>query len=86
MTSQASTAVVLSTIVINTVISGSLAQVWGMINGLQLIVHLPSMNIDFPENAMGVTENILSVATFDIPYLDLETITGLEPKEEIIPF
>ena len=44
------------------------------------------MNIDFPENAMGVTENILSVATFDIPYLDLETITGLEPKEEIIPF
>ena len=44
------------------------------------------MNIDFPENAMGVTENILSVATFDIPYLDLETITGLEPKKEIVPF
>ena len=57
--------------------SGSLNQVWGMINGLQLIVHLPAVNVNFPTNVMVVSEEILKVATFDIPFLDTQNITTL---------
>ena len=68
---QASTAVVASTMVLQTLMAGTLAQVWGMINGLQLVVHLPLINVFFPQNAFIIVDKILMVATFDIPYLDL---------------
>ena len=55
--------------------AGTLAQVWGMINGLQIIVHFPAINLAFPENAMMVVQEILKIATFDIPYFDTASIS-----------
>jgi hypothetical protein len=45
-----------------------------MINGMQFIIHLPTLNVAFPANAFLIIEKILLVATFDIPYLSMETI------------
>ena len=38
----------------NFLLSGSLNQLWGMINGLQVIVHFPLLGIKFPANALQV--------------------------------
>jgi len=64
-------------VILQTVVSGCLAQIWGMINGMNFILHIPALNIDFPSNAFVIIEKILMVATFDIPYLNMETIGAL---------
>lgn len=72
---QAATVVaVVGSAIMQTVMAGCLAQVWGMINGMQFIIHLPALNVAFPANAFLIIEKILLVATFDIPYLSMETI------------
>ena len=50
----------------NMFLSGSLNQVWGMINNLQMIIHAPLINIQFPGNAFMLYEVMIPVATFDI--------------------
>ena len=40
-----------SSAIINTLISGSLAQLWGMINSMQILVHMSVLNVDFPMTA-----------------------------------
>ena len=54
--------------------SGCLAQVWGMINGVQMLIYLPAMNIAFPSNAFLVIDKISMVASFDIPYISMAEI------------
>ena len=71
----ATTSAVIGSTLLNVVMSGALSQVWGMINGMQVMVHLPSLAVNFPGNAMIVVEQILVIATFDIPYLDIETLS-----------
>ena len=61
--------------IMNLVMSGALAQVWGMINGMQVMVHLPAFAVKFPANAFMVVEQILTIATFDFPYIDVETLS-----------
>jgi len=60
--SQASTAATTSAVVgsavLQTLMSGCLAQIWGMINGIQFIINLPALNVDFPPNAFIVIEKI----------------------------
>jgi hypothetical protein len=34
--------------------SGCLAQIWGMINGIQFIIYIPAVNVAFPSNAFLV--------------------------------
>ena len=46
--------------------SGALSQVWGMINGLQLFVHIPLFNINLPANAHALVDQMITIATFDI--------------------
>lgn len=77
MASTASGATVVLTSVVTvgqTILSGSLSQVWGMINGLQIMVHLPTMNVDFPVNVMKLVNATVTVATFDVPGLDIDSI------------
>lgn len=52
-----------------------MAQIWGMINGLQLLVYLPVVNLNFPANMAKVCESIISVASFSIEFLDMYTLT-----------
>ena len=39
--------------------AGCLAQIWGMINGMQFIIHLPALNVQIPGNAMMFIEKLL---------------------------
>lgn len=41
---------------------------------MQFIIHLPAVNVNFPSNAFIVIEKIIMVATFDIPYINMESI------------
>ena len=54
---------------------GSMAQVWGMINGLQLIVHFPLFNLEFSASFIEIQTHILKLATFDFPLANIETAT-----------
>jgi len=56
--------------------NGALSQVWGMINGLQLPVHFPALDVKFPETTEKVVEALLGIATFDIPYVNLKDMFG----------
>jgi len=47
-----------------------------MINGIQIIIYLPLLAIQFPANALMFIDKILIVACFDIPYLNMEDIYG----------
>ena len=73
--------------IIQTLIAGSLSQLWGMINPLQILVHTRLFNVKFPSNASLITSSIITVATFDIPYVNVDAILGkvtlLSKKEEI---
>ena len=42
---------VIGSAILKTLVSGGLAQIWGMINGMQFIVHLPCLNVEFPQSA-----------------------------------
>jgi hypothetical protein len=66
---------VVGSAILQTVVSGCLAQIWGMINGMQFIMNLPAINVDFPSNAFSVISKIMSVATFDIPKFNMETVS-----------
>ena len=39
---------------------------WGMINVMQIIVHMPLMNVFFPENATFFYSLIINISSFDI--------------------
>ena len=46
-----------------------------MINGLQLLVYLPLVNLKFPENMAKVCESITAVATFGIDDINAYNLT-----------
>ena len=50
------------------IMNGCLAQIWGMINGLQLFMHFPSMNLEPPVVAFVVIDKLLDVFTFDFSW------------------
>jgi len=47
-----------------------------MLNGMQILVHIPVFNVQFPAVAFLVVGKIITVATFDIPYVESDTIFG----------
>ena len=49
----------------NAALSASLNQLWSVINGLQLVVHLPLLNCKFPANASLMNDKLISIAQFD---------------------
>jgi hypothetical protein len=54
----------------------SLSQVWGMINGIQFIIHIPTIDLDFPANAFLALKQLIMVATFEIPYVNTKALKG----------
>jgi hypothetical protein len=44
----ATAATVVGSAILQTVMSECLAQIWGMINGMQFIIHVPALNLCFP--------------------------------------
>jgi hypothetical protein len=56
-----------------------MAQLWGMINGMQIALNIPAMNIDMPAPVFKVVSKIVMVACFDIPGLTLEKLPKVYP-------
>jgi hypothetical protein len=57
---------------LSTMLTGALSQVWGLINGLQLIVHLPLVaKATFPHMTKEIFDVIITIAQFDL--IDSET-------------
>ena len=54
---------------------GGLSSIFNMLTGLQLIVHLPLINVQFPANAFIVFKELVKLSTYD-----------MVPAEEIYPF
>ena len=50
----------------NLITAGSLSLILGMINSLQLIVHLPLINVSTPANVMMVEGVLVPVVMFDV--------------------
>ena len=46
--------------------SFSLQTLWGMMNGLALIVYIPMLNLTFPSNFNILNDELINVVTFDI--------------------
>jgi hypothetical protein len=43
-----------------------LQMLWGMINVMQIIVHMPMLNVQFPSNAVMFYSFIIDISNFDI--------------------
>ena len=75
-TSVAIISTLVISVVMQTLMVGAMAQIWGMISGIQFMIWLPLIQISSPANAQLVTESILMVATFDIPKFNMADIFG----------
>jgi len=47
-----------------------------MINGIQFIVHIPCINLEFPTNAFLLLKQLIAVATFELPYMNAGALKG----------
>jgi hypothetical protein len=56
-------------------LAGALSQIWGMINGMQTLVHMPIFSAEVPGTAMIIVNAILGVATFDLPKINAADLT-----------
>lgn len=65
---------VLGSTLMKVVMAGALAQIWGMINGLQVLVHLPCMAAQIPQAQLSIVSEVIKVATFDIPYVEMGSL------------
>ena len=45
---------------------GSISQLWGLINGLSLFVHLPLTGVEIPDKTLAVLGELIKVAQFDM--------------------
>ena len=52
--------------IVNLILSSSLSLLWGMVNTLQLIVHMPLINIGIPGNASYFLQILITIANFEI--------------------
>ena len=51
--------------------SGAMQQIWGLLNGLQIIVHLPLLGIELPDLSQDLIGNFVEIANLNlIPDLD----------------
>jgi len=81
---QGSAAIGLVTFFVQLLLSGSLALLWGMVNTLQIIVHMPLMNVSMPPNVSTLTSALVSLASFDFLPMDKinKVVFGIEPEPE----
>lgn len=46
--------------------AASLQMLWGMINVMQIIVHMPLLNVSFPPNALFFYSLIIDISSFNL--------------------
>mmetsp|Transcript_6152 Transcript_6152/g.9892 ORF Transcript_6152/g.9892 Transcript_6152/m.9892 type:complete len:366 (+) Transcript_6152:3401-4498(+) len=69
---------------INFILAGVLNLLLGMVNSLQIIIHLPIMSVVIPANALTMFLILFPIVTFDI-LENYEAILGIEEEEEEEP-
>lgn len=62
--------------------AGALSQIWGMINGMQVLVHMPIFAADIPGLSMTIIKAILSVACFDLPSINAADLAYYAEKPQ----
>ena len=66
------------------IMNGCLAQIWSTINGLQLIMHLSTMNLSIPAVAFIIIEKLFDIFTFDFPYINMDLFgESFEPPGDV---
>ena len=55
-----------SNFVVNILMAGSLTQVWAMIEGLQVVTHMPLFKIKSPGNVNTLTDFFAEMANFNV--------------------
>ena len=71
----ATTLALITSIAIQIMTNGSMSELWGAINGLQIAAFQPIVNISLPKLAGYFSASIAGIVTFEIPYVDLDTWT-----------
>jgi len=59
-------ALVTSNFFMNALIIGALSSIWTLINGLQIITHLPVFRSQFPANANLLLRYLIEIANFEV--------------------
>lgn len=70
------------TYVVNIFFAGSFSLILGIVNTLQMILHLPIFNVIFPGNLLLMFEILIPVATFDF-LSELELLEMVFPDSKI---
>ena len=71
-----------SSFAINILLASSLSLLWGLIHALQLVTHLPLLNVRFPDTTKIYYEAIAEIATVDlIPTDELKSMIDSEVGE-----
>ena len=73
------------TFVINILLSASLSLLWGMINALQIIGHLPFFNVFMPASAEMFFDIVQELMEFDIIPTDfvVDFVTRQEDSDDV---
>ena len=94
---QVASVAVVSSAIASTLVAGSLSQIWGLINGMELMMYMRLLSVYFPENASWLISNLIPIANFELPYLsvrgsmswltelpsdELETSASFTPKDD----
>jgi len=57
---------IVSNFALNIILTGALNQLWSLINGLQVITHLPVFHCQFPANANSLLRYLVEIANFEL--------------------
>lgn len=55
-----------ATFFVNLALAGSLQNIWGMINSLQIVLHFPAINVNMPANVANFMNTMIGVTTIDV--------------------
>ena len=71
---------------LNLLMSSSMSALWGMLNTLQILIHLPIFSIPIPLNAMVFYSSIISITQFDLVPTDFfnELFFDFDSKDEAL--
>ena len=62
---------VIANLFLNLLLQNSLQSIWGMVNSLQILLHLPAINVSLPANAATLFNSVIHVVNIDVIPEDL---------------
>lgn len=57
---------IVTNFIVNLLLSGSMSQLWGMINGLQIVAYMPLFKVKVPGNASAFNNAFKEMAEFEV--------------------